>query len=96
MGSGRWCFASPLQPEANQKMPDVVESVQSFNDTFEPERIRVVFLSPTRHNIQIEAFLPGRDLMDELVQISGVEVTSIDARRRESNGLFLADFFNFT
>ena len=93
---GRWCFAGPLQPDAFKQMPDVVESVTIFSKAFEPERVRVVFLSPTRHGIELRDFLPGRDLSDELLQINHVEVACIDARQREANGLFLADFFDFT
>jgi hypothetical protein len=95
MISGRWCFACPLQPEAFKRMPDVVKSVRQFARAFEPERIRVIFLSPNRHGVELSYFLPGRDLSDELLRISNVEVGCIDARRREANGLLLADFFDF-
>lgn len=96
MVSGRWSFACPLQPEKFNKMPDAVESVKIFIQAFEPERIRVVFLSPTRHGVEIKDFLPGRNITDELFSISNVEVVYIDARYREKNGLFWADFFDFT
>ena len=96
MGPSRWCFACPFQPEAHNRMPDVVESVQKFIAAFEPERVRVVFLSPNRHGLQLKDFLLGRDLSDELLQVGGVEVACVDARRRQANGLFLADFFDFT
>ena len=96
MGMGRWCFAGPLQPNANNKMPDVAVSVNHFINFFQPERVRVVFLSPNRHGVRLESFLPGRDLSSELLQIPSVEVVCIDARERQSNGLFLADFFDFT
>jgi|ERR1051325_1499477 hypothetical protein len=96
MGSGRWCFACAFQPDAHSKMPDVVQSVRSFIAAFEPERVRVAFLSPNRHGQELKDFVPGRDLSDELLQIAGVEVACVDARRRQANGLFLADFFDFT
>ena len=96
MAPGRWCFACPFQPDAYNKMPDVVESVKEFIAAFEPERVRVVFLSPNRHGLQLKDFLLGRDLSDELLQVGGVEVACVDARRRQANGLFLADFFDFT
>ena len=96
MVSGRWCYAGALQPDAYNQMPDVVESVGRFINAFKPERVRVVFLSPDRHGAQLSAFLPGRDLSGELLQIPTVEVACVDARERESNGLFLADFFDFT
>jgi hypothetical protein len=95
MISGRWCFVCPFQPEAFKRMPDVVKSVRLFADAFEPERIRVLFLSPNRHGVELGDFT-DRDLTDELIQLDHVEVGCIDARRREANGLFLADFFDFT
>lgn len=82
MGGGRWCFACPFQPGAAGKMPDVVESVRLFVSEFEPERVRVAFLSPTRHGLHLEQFAPVRDVSDELLRISTVEVVRIDARFR--------------
>lgn len=96
MASGRWTFACPFQPDAYKKMPDVVISVKKFIAYFNPERVRVVFLSPNRHGLEVNQFLPPRDLSDELLQVPGVEVACIDARRRVGNGLLLADFFDFT
>lgn len=96
MGYGRWCFAGALQPGAFNQMPDVVDSVKRFIKAFEPERVRVAFLSPNRHGHRLKSFLPGRDLLDELLQIPTVEAVCIDARQRQSNGLFLADFLDFT
>ena len=93
MRSGRWCFACPLQPDADNKMPDVVETVRRFRNAFEPERIRILFLSPTRHQVELGDFVRGRDLLEEL---DDVEVACIDGRRRVGNGLLLADFFDFT
>ena len=95
MISGRWCFASAFQPDVRNKMPDIVESVRQFITYFEPERLRVVFLSPNRHGIELKQFLSGRDLSDELLQINRVEVVCVDARRRQANGLFLVDFFDY-
>jgi hypothetical protein len=96
MIEGRWCFAGPLQPEAFREMPDVVQTVRAFVASFSPERVRVAFLSPSRHGMQIAEFLRGRDLMDELNSIGGIEAICIDGRRRGVNGLLLADFFDFT
>ncbi|MGO8761385.1 MAG: hypothetical protein ACLP2P_15470 [Desulfobaccales bacterium] len=92
MVSGRWCFAGPFQVEAFKRMPDVVESVRLFAQAFEPERVRVVFLSPTRHGVELNV----QDHSDDLLAIDHVELVRIDARHREANGLFLADFFDFT
>lgn len=96
MPDGRWCFACPFQPDARNKMPDVVDSVKLFIGKFSPERTRVAFLSPNRHGQQIGTFLPGRDLTQELLAIPNVEVMCIDGRQRNKNGLLLADFFDFT
>jgi hypothetical protein len=96
MGSGRWCFACPFQPNAFRNMPDILDSVLAFVRAFDPERVRVVFLSPNRHGVELEEYLPDWDIRTELLRIDGVEVACIDAREREANGLFLADFFDFT
>ena len=96
MGDGRWCYAGPFQPDAFKKMPDVVGSVESFIKAFDPERIRIAFLSPNRHGQEIGAFLPDRDLTKELLSMPKVEVMCLDGRQRGKNGLLLADFFDFT
>ena len=96
MTGGRWCFAGPLQPDAFKQMPDVVATVRAFNTAFSPERCRVIFLSPNRHGTEVDQFALNRDPRDELLSISGVEVACLDGRRRNVNGLQLADFFDFT
>jgi hypothetical protein len=95
MNGGRCCFAGPLQPNAFRKIPEVVDSVKAFVHAFQPERVRVVFLSPDRHNQNIATFASGRDLMNELTTLKKVEVMCVDGRKRNKNGLFLADFFDF-
>lgn len=95
MVGGRWSFASAFQPEAYKQMPDIVETTRRFLSYFEPERLRVIFLSPNRHGAEVSQFVPGRDLVDELLQLD-VEVACVDARRRTVNGLLLVDFFDFT
>lgn len=97
MISGRWCFVAPLHPVPFRNMPDVVRSIRTFVRFFDPERVRVVLLSPNRRNIAVTDFLPGHDLCAALLAIDDrVEVICIDARQRETNGLVLADFFDFT
>ena len=96
MGSGRWCFAGPFQPDAFRNMPDVVASVKAFIRAFEPERLRVAFLSPNRHGQEVDTFLPPCDLRKDLLSIAGVEVLCMDGRERGKNGLLSADFFDFT
>ena len=96
MGTGRWCYVGPFQPNAFKKMPDVVASVRAFVRAFSPERTRVAFLSPNRHGQCVKNFLPGRDLQHELLSIPQVEVMCLDGRQKGKNGLLLADFFDFT
>lgn len=96
MQNGRWCYAGPFQPNAYKKMPDVVASVEAFIKVFNPERVRVAFLSPNRHGHEVGTFVHGRDLRQELLSLSKVEVICVDGRRRGKNGLLLADFFDFT
>jgi hypothetical protein len=92
--ASRWNFACPLQPAAFRNMPDVVDTVEAFVTRFRPERTRVAFLSPDRKGL----FLQERHarLVRRLLRIASVEVCWISARDREANGLFLADFFDFT
>jgi hypothetical protein len=90
----RWNFAGPLQPTAGNKMPSAANTISAFIHRFKPERVRAMFLTPDRHgNCHDAAFLCGET---DKLWTAGVEVTAIDARRRDRNGLILADFFDFT
>ncbi len=91
----RWNFAGALQPHSRHNMPDVVVTCRAFVRRFDPERTRVVFLSPDRHGVSLQAD-EHMDLVDGLRQIPSMEVCWIDARERRVNGLLLADFFDFT
>jgi hypothetical protein len=85
--------AVPALNAAN-KMPDAAETVDAFVTRFNPERTRVVFLSRDRHGAWLqEQHVP---LVRRLRDVCSVEICWIDARRRTMNGLFLADFFDFT
>lgn len=97
MPQGRFCFACPFQVDAFKQMPGVVESVRLFRQAFSPERTRVAFLSPNYLGETITLASPEANI--ELIgdlHADGVEVIVIDVRRREANGLLLADFFDFT
>ena len=90
----RWNFACALQPNAASNMPDVVATVRAFVRRFDPERTRLLFLSPDRHGTRLQkAHLP---LVAGLRAIPTVEIAWIDARQRTVNGLLMADFFDFT
>lgn len=91
----RWNFAGALQPRLRHHMPDVVATCRAFVRHFDPERTRVVFLSPDRHGVSLEE-ARHMDLVDGLRNVPSVEVCWIDARDRTVNGLLLADFFDFT
>jgi hypothetical protein len=92
---GRWNFAGALQPYAKNYMPDVVSTCKAFVGYFQPERTRIVFLSPDRHGTCLQDS-KQLQLAERLGRIESVEVGWIDARERTTNGLFLADFFDFT
>ena len=94
-GGRRWNFAGALQPHAANNMPGVVATCDAFIRYFNPERTRVVFLSPDRHGTCLQE-AEHRGLVDGLRQISSVEICWIDARHRTANGLLLADFFDFS
>ncbi len=92
---GRWVVASPLQPDARNKMPALVESVGLFVAKFAPERVRVCFLSPNQNG----ETSPGRirPLVNKLWAIDpGVECVVVDATTKMRNGLFYADFLDFS
>lgn len=96
-GKGRWCFAGALQPYASNQMPNLLESILKFVNRFSPERIRVCILSPDRHGYLVNDKMEKlNSIVDKLISIQNVEVVFIDARSRKANGLFLADFFDFT
>jgi hypothetical protein len=91
----RWNFASALQRSRSNHMPDAVTTCGAFVERFKPERTRVVFLNPDRHGVHLSEEIYLR-LVDRLREIPRLDICCIDARNREANGLFLADFFDFT
>lgn len=93
--TGRWCVAGALQPESENDMPDILTSLDSFIEEFDPERVRVIFLSPTRHGVMLTDYANGLNILADLLERE-VEVACIDARNRVANGLFLADFFDYS
>jgi len=101
MPDGRWCFASPLHPQAFQNMPDAVTTVREFFNMFSPERTRVVFLSETYKSETLEEYSLGQDLVKDMLGIDkSIEVIVIDngprLHSKTHNGLLLADYFDFT
>lgn len=93
---GRWSIAGALQPEAEKEIPDIVGCVRALIDRFSPERVRCAFLSPDRQGNHAESQYAVDDLSEGLQRLEGVETMQIDARSRETNGLLLADFFDFS
>ncbi len=89
----RWNFAGALQPTAHNHMPDASSSVRAFAERFNPERIRVAFLSPDKDGVFLQKKYDA--LVAPLRAIPSVEICWIDSRDRRSNGLLLADFFDF-
>lgn len=92
----RWCFASPLRPLAMRRMPDSASTVRAFVNRFEPERVRVAFLSPTYDGKTLDEYGADGRLVRELGRIRNVEAVSIPVGRKRANGLLLADYFDFT
>jgi hypothetical protein len=89
----RWNVTAPLQPDKANNMPDVVDTCRYVKQKLNPERIRAVFLSPSRRGTSLDAaMLMG---WTDGLRVVGVETCSIDARDMRANGLLLADFFNF-
>lgn len=92
----RWNFACALQPfPARKKMTAKLETIcRRFAYWFEPERIRVAFLSPDQYGNDLQSL--HSKLVPGLLSIPSVEVCWLDARDRQANGLILADYFDFT
>ena len=89
----RWNVARATQINARDNMPDILDVVAALEERFEPERIRIAFLSPNRRGVvlaEAPALMAGL-----LAQATSCEVLCIDARDRERNGLLLADTFDF-
>lgn len=96
--SGRWCIASPMQPSASNKMPNIVDAIKLFSKEFSPERIRVCFLYPEAKVMdsgQI-ANTPSFEYIPKLWNIANTECAYIDARTTSQNGTFLFAFFDFS
>lgn len=90
----RWSFVCPVQPDAFNKMPDAVETIVGFADQFGPERVRAVFLSPSRKGVPKDPAKLAK--MHDFLWKKKVECMSIDARTPDLNGKILSDFFDFT
>jgi hypothetical protein len=91
----RWNAACALQPFPEKKMRSRLPTIcKQFGGWFEPERIRIAFLSPDRHDKYLQE--EQAPLTQDLIAIPGVEICWIDARDREASGLLLADYFDFT
>jgi hypothetical protein len=94
----RFNFASAVQPDANSTTPSLSEICDELCKRFLPERIRVVQIHPRQDGK--DGKLLTQSEIDQLRKL-GVEVVTIDGRRpanpnRDANGLFLADYFDFT
>jgi hypothetical protein len=94
----RFNFACAVQPREVKKMPGVVDICREFQTRMNPERIRIAQIDPRQDKE------PGHLLketeVDDLRRM-GVELITLDAhksppRQRISNGILLADFFDFT
>lgn len=90
-------FMGAMQPDSRNKMPDIVQCCSNFVQEFNPERLRVVFLSPTHNKMDLASYSQGRDFVAELHSLGKkIEVLAVDGRSRNLNGLIYADFFDFT
>lgn len=77
-------------------MPDVVTICNLFKQRFQPERIRIVQIHPEQSGV--DGATLNRRNVDQLRKLK-VEVVTVDAHRSATphpNGLFLADYFDFS
>lgn len=94
----RFNFACALQPTQENNMPGIVETCRAFQKRFDPERIRVVQISPRQDKRTHDEDILSSNSIDQLRRL-GVEFATIDGRRetfkQATNGWLLADFFNY-
>ena len=76
----RWNFACALQPSATPRMPNIVVTIKEFVERFDPERTRVLFLSPDRHGAVLQS--GHLQLIADLGAVASVEIGWIDAREQ--------------
>jgi hypothetical protein len=94
----RFNLACAMQPRSTAKTPGLVDLCEALSVRFIPERIRVVQIHPRQDGAS--GTLLSTAEVDRLWKL-GAEVVTLDARRPADpalwpNGLFLADFFDFT
>jgi len=88
----RWNFLGALQTNAFGKMPNSESVIEKFYEQYKPERVRVCLI--------FTGYSGKERTKDEIWRISSscktkkFEFCMIDAQ--QSNGLFLADYFDFT
>lgn len=97
-GKGRWCFACALQPTAENKMPNLIDTIENLIHEFTPERIRICFLSPDRHGklIQNHSSFDLDKVLNKLNEFEEIEYYFVDAKNKIGNGLIHSDFFDFS
>ena len=94
----RFNYACAMQPHARNNAPDLVAFCQAISARLIPERIRVVQIDP-RHDGTAGTMLNHAEV--DILRGLDIDVVTIDARQTSTlkaptNGLFLADFFDFT
>ena len=99
--SGRWNFVSAMQTnppheqtDSSIKMPNLIDSIDKFLKTFNPERVRLCFLSPMYMGNRLPEEIFDVTIPNLLGLDNRVECCTLDANF--NHGLFLADFFDFT
>lgn len=93
----RFNFACAVQPRETDITPSIIDICRAMQKRFCPERIRIAQIDPRQD--ELPGNLMVRSEIDKLRRMS-VEVMTLDvhgspARERMSNGLLLADFFDF-
>jgi len=92
---GRANLICPLQPEPSNNINGAASVIQQFVSRQQPERTRVVILSPHSNGaLMNEDRL--KTLIDEIGKAGSIEIVMVDARRMDENGFIYADFFDLT
>lgn len=91
----RWNFAGALQIRKTKYIsvgPE--EVVKHFKIKFNPERVRIVILSPDCNKIVMDPIQLNN--LTSSLRLIGCEVCVVDATDQRANALIYADFFDFT
>ena len=100
----RWNYVCAMQTDPinmdtnpTNKMPPLIDCISKFMHAFNPERVRLCFLSPVYYGMSVPGNILNNTIASLLRLDDRIECCNLNAKEKGINhGLFLADFFDFT